>query len=69
MSKTKPCSNTYLVTELKDLAFEKFTAVVINMGKPKNLDEHLAVIDCLSLTFSKLPLHDKLPRWLGQYAA
>ncbi|CDM32804.1 unnamed protein product [Penicillium roqueforti FM164] len=54
--------DTYLVTELKDLAFKKFTAVVINLGKPKNLDKQLAVIDCLSLAFPKSSLHDKLPR-------
>jgi hypothetical protein len=47
-----------LVTELKDLAFEKFTAVVIDIEKPKNPDEQLAVVDCLSLAFSKLPPHD-----------
>ena len=62
-------SDTYLVTELKDLALEKFTAVVIDMGKPKNLDQQLGVIDCLSLAFSKLPLHDRLPEWLAQNAA
>lgn len=62
-------SDTYLVSELKDLSFEKFTAVVRDIGRPKNLDEQLAVIDCLSLAFSKLPLHDKLPAWLAQYAA
>jgi hypothetical protein len=39
------------------------------MRKPRNIDEQLAVIDCLSLAFSKLPLHDKLPEWLAQYAA
>lgn len=62
-------SDTYLVPELKNLAFGKLTAVVRDMGKPNNLDEQLAVIDCLSLAFSKLPQHDTLPGWMAQYAA
>lgn len=62
-------SDTYMVPELKDLAFDKFTAAVMDMEKPKTLNEQLAVIDCLSLAFSKLPLHDTLPGWLAQYAA
>ncbi|KAJ5161351.1 hypothetical protein N7492_006743 [Penicillium capsulatum] len=62
-------SDTYLVPELNNLAFGKFTAVLRDMGKPNNLDEQLAVIDCLSLAFSKLPQHDTLPGWMAQYAA
>lgn len=65
-------SEVYLVPQLKELAFGKFTAVLREMGKPRNLYEQLAVIDCLSLAFSELPLlplHDKLLEWLARYAA
>ncbi|KAJ5176636.1 uncharacterized protein N7482_002513 [Penicillium canariense] len=62
-------SDVYFVSGLKELAFEKFTAALENMGKPRNLNEQLAVIDCLSLAFSRVPLHDKLIEWLAQYAA
>ncbi|KAI2746739.1 hypothetical protein DTO013E5_50 [Penicillium roqueforti] len=62
-------SDTYLVDDLKNLAFEKFTTVVKDVGAPKNLSEQLAVIDCLSLAFSTLPPHDKLLEWLARYAA
>lgn len=58
-----------MVPDPKDLAFEKFTAAVMDMEKPTTLNEQLAVIDCLSLAFSKLPLHDMLPGWLAQYDA
>ncbi|KAF3389505.1 hypothetical protein F1880_003896 [Penicillium rolfsii] len=62
-------SDIYLVPALKDLAFEKFTAVLKSMGKPQSMTEQLAVIDCLALTFSKVPVHDKLPEWLAQHAS
>ncbi|KAJ5578409.1 uncharacterized protein N7459_007373 [Penicillium hispanicum] len=62
-------SEVYLVSGLKQLSFQKFTAVLMDMGKPKDLDEQLAVIDRLALAFSRLPLHDKLLEWLAQYAA
>lgn len=62
-------SDTYLVDGLKNLAFEKFTTVVKDVGSPKNLNEQLAVIDCLSLAFSTLPSRDDLVEWLARYAA
>lgn len=62
-------SDVYLVSGLKKLAFDRFTAILADMGKPKNIDEQLAVIDCLSLAFSSIPLHDELPGWLAHYAA
>ncbi|OQD78666.1 hypothetical protein PENDEC_c001G03526 [Penicillium decumbens] len=62
-------SQTYLVPELKDLAFEKFSAVLKEIERPKCIDEQLAVIDCLSLAFLEVQPYDKLREWLAQYAA
>jgi hypothetical protein len=62
-------SEIYLVPQLNELAFSKFTAVLVEMGKPKNLQEQLVVIDCLSLAFSELLLGDELQQWLARYAA
>lgn len=62
-------SDIYMVQGLKDLAFEKFEAVLKSMGKPQSMTEQLAIVDCLELTFSKVPLHDKLPGWLAQHAS
>ncbi|CDM38414.1 BTB/POZ fold [Penicillium roqueforti FM164] len=62
-------SDTYLVDDLKNVAFEKFTTVVKDVGNPQNLNEQLAIIDCLLLAFSTLPPHDKLLEWLARYAA
>jgi hypothetical protein len=59
-----------MIPELKDLAFEKVTAVLKSMGKPRSMTEQLAVVvDCLELTFSKVPFRDKLPGWLAQHAS
>lgn len=62
-------SDLNMIPALKDLAFAKFTAVLKSMGKPRSMTEQLAVVDCLELTFSKVPFHDKLPGWLAQHAA
>lgn len=62
-------SDTYLVAELKDLAFQKFTTAVKQLGQPKNIDEQLAIINCLSLAFTTLPPPDLLLAWLAQFAA
>lgn len=62
-------SDLNMIPALKDLAFEKFTAVLKSMGKPRSMMEQLAVVDCLELTFSKVPFHDKLPGWLAQHAS
>lgn len=62
-------SDTYLVAELKELAFQKFTTAVKQLGQPKNIDEQLAIINCLSLAFTTLPPPDLLLAWLAQFAA
>ncbi|KAF3403923.1 hypothetical protein F1880_010292 [Penicillium rolfsii] len=62
-------SHVYQVSKLKELAFDKFTTVLKDMGKPTKLDEQLAVIDCLEVVFSKVDRYDGLRGWLAQYAA
>jgi hypothetical protein len=58
-------SNIYMIP---GLAFEKLTTVLKLMGKPQCMTEQLAIIDCLELAFSKVPVFDMLPRWLAQHA-
>lgn len=62
-------SDIYMVSGLKDLAFEKYMSTLKSMGKPRSMSEQLAIVDCLELTFSKVPLYDKLPGWLAQHAS
>ncbi|GKZ98244.1 hypothetical protein AnigIFM59636_002477 [Aspergillus niger] len=62
-------SETYLVPDLQQLAYEKLTACLTDLDKPNSLDTQLAVIDALRLSFPRLPQHDKLLDWLAQYAA
>lgn len=62
-------SDIYIVPKLKDLAFNKFTAVLKWMSKPETIEKQLAVIDCLELGFSRVPHHDKLLTWMVCYAA
>lgn len=37
-------SDIYLISELKELAFTKFTTVVKAMGKPKSMNGQLAIL-------------------------
>lgn len=62
-------ADTYLVSGLKNLAFEKLTAGLIEMGQPSTLNEQLAVVDCLKEAFTRVPAPDDLLDWLARYAA
>lgn len=62
-------ADTYLVSGLKTLAFEKLTTALIEMGQPSTLNEQLAVVDCLKEAFSRVPARDDLLEWLSRYAA
>lgn len=62
-------SETYLVPDLQQLAYEKVAACLTDLDKPKSLDTTLVVIDALRLSFPRLPQHDRLLDWLLRYAA
>ncbi|GMF81807.1 unnamed protein product [Aspergillus oryzae] len=62
-------SETYLIPDLQQLAYEKVTACLTDLDIPNSLDTQLAVIDALRLSFYRLPQHDNLLDWLAQYAA
>ncbi|KAJ5882703.1 uncharacterized protein N7473_011137 [Penicillium subrubescens] len=62
-------ADTYLVSGLRTLAFEKLTAGLIEMGLPGTLNEQLAVVDCLKEAFTRVPARDDLLDWLARYAA
>lgn len=43
----------YLITDLRDLTFNKMTACFMDLNKPDTLDTQLAVISALLLSFRK----------------
>lgn len=62
-------SDTYGISQLKRLAFDKLTACFVAIGNPATLDVQLAVIAVLRLAFRKLHLNDELRDWLAEYAS
>jgi hypothetical protein len=62
-------SDVYLISELKQLAYEKLTACFVDINRPQTLDRQRAVIDVLRVAFLKVPLNDSLLDWLAHYAA
>ncbi|KAL2847258.1 hypothetical protein BJY01DRAFT_212779 [Aspergillus pseudoustus] len=59
----------YCISDLQQLSFEKMSTCLIDLDKPHQLDEHLAVIAALRVAFLGLPADDHLLDWLAQYAA
>jgi hypothetical protein len=53
-------SDVYLISELKQLAYEKLTACFVDINRPQTLDRQRAVIDVLRVAFLKVPLNDSL---------
>ncbi|PKX92972.1 BTB/POZ domain-containing protein [Aspergillus novofumigatus IBT 16806] len=62
-------SDVYLISELKQLAYEKLTACFADINRPQTLDQQRAVIASLRVAFLKIPLNDSLVDWLAHYAA
>jgi hypothetical protein len=62
-------SDVYLISELKQLAYEKLTACFVDINRPQTLDQQRAVITVLRAAFLKIQPNDDLLDWLAHYAS
>lgn len=59
----------YMVPEIQTLAFERATAHLVKLRKPKTEVQKKDVIDVLLAAFSELTSDDTLVDWLARYAS